>query len=65
MINDVDIQNYKCFERLTINGCRRINVIVGDNGSGKTSLLEAMFLALGGTTELVIRFRQNRGLDQA
>jgi ABC-type lipoprotein export system ATPase subunit len=63
MINDVQILNYKCFERLTISGCRRLNVIVGDNGSGKTSLLEAMFLALGSTSELILRFRQLRGLE--
>lgn len=63
MINEIDIRNYKCFENLQISNCRRVNVIVGDNGAGKTALLEAIFLALGSTSEMVIRFRQFRGLD--
>lgn len=64
MIRKVEIRHFKCFERLTVEGCRRINVIVGDNGIGKTALLEAIFFALGGTTELMNRFRAIRGFDQ-
>jgi ABC-type Mn2+/Zn2+ transport system ATPase subunit len=63
MINKIDIRNYKCFEHLKIEDCRRVNVIVGDNGSGKTALLEAIFMALGSSSEMVLRFRQMRGLD--
>jgi predicted ATPase len=65
MIDDVDIHGFRCFEHLTLEGCRRFNVVVGDNGSGKTALLEAVFLALGSSSELVIRYRQMRGLDGA
>jgi AAA15 family ATPase/GTPase len=46
MIHSIDIRNFRCFERLEIGNCRRINLLVGDNGSGKTALLEAIFLAL-------------------
>ena len=63
MITSVEIENFRCFERAKLEGCNRINVIVGDNGAGKTSLLEAMFFALGVTPELGVRFRQQRGLD--
>jgi energy-coupling factor transporter ATP-binding protein EcfA2 len=42
-----------------------LNVIVGDNGSGKTSLLEAIFLALCSTTQIALRYRQERGLEGA
>jgi predicted ATPase len=63
MIRTVDIRRFRCFERLRIEDCARINVIVGDNGVGKTSLLEALFLALGSSAEIGIRFRQQRGLD--
>jgi ABC-type branched-subunit amino acid transport system ATPase component len=63
MINEIEVQNFKCFDRLKINNCRRINIIVGDNGSGKTALLEGIFLALGSTTDMAVRFRQQRGLD--
>ena len=61
MINEIDIQNFKCFERLRINDCRRVNIFVGDNGSGKTTILEAIFLALGSSTELSARYRAQRG----
>src|ERR1700732_1882461 len=63
VINEIDIRNYKCFKHLNIKDCRRINVIVGDNGARKQSLLEAICLALGATSEMVLRFRQFRGLD--
>jgi hypothetical protein len=63
MIHRVEIDNFRCFEELHIEGCRRINVIVGDNGAGKTSLLEAIFLCLASGPELAVRYRQQRGLD--
>jgi GNAT superfamily N-acetyltransferase len=44
--------NFRCFADLNIADCRRVNVIVGDNGSGKTSLLEALFFALASSSEL-------------
>lgn len=62
MIGEVRIQNFRLFESLTIPDCRRVNVVVGDNGAGKTALLEAIFLALGSSTELGVRYRQFRGL---
>jgi len=65
MINEIDIRNYKCFEHLKIRDCRRINILVGDNGAGKTSFLEAIWLALAGNAQSVIRNRQYRGLDGA
>lgn len=63
MIRSVDIQNFKCFKHLKLNDVRRLNVIVGDNGSGKTALLESIFFPLGTTTGLAARYRQQRGLD--
>lgn len=63
MINSVSIRNFRCFSGLNIEGCRRVNIVVGDNATGKTALLEGMFLALGGSPQLGLRFRQQRGLD--
>ena len=63
MINSIEIKNFKCFEHLKIDKCRRINLIVGENGSGKTALLEAIFLALGSSPSIMLRYRQQRGLE--
>jgi energy-coupling factor transporter ATP-binding protein EcfA2 len=65
MIRSIEVRHFRCFDHLKIADSRRINVIVGDNGSGKTALLEALFLALGTTTELALRYRQQRGLGVA
>jgi putative ATP-dependent endonuclease of the OLD family len=50
-INKVIIENFKCFEStfsLTLN--KNLNIIVGDNEAGKSSILEAIHLALSGWT---------------
>jgi hypothetical protein len=44
MINEIKISNYRCYKNLTIKDLGRINIIVGENGSGKTALLEALML---------------------
>ena len=63
MIRSISISNFRCYKQLQVENCGRLNVIVGDNGTGKTSLLEAIFLALGGGTEIAVRLRTLRGLD--
>jgi AAA15 family ATPase/GTPase len=44
MIKDIEINNFRCFERLKVFGCKRINLISGKNNVGKTALLEAIFI---------------------
>ena len=63
MIRTISVENFRCYRSLKIDKCERLNVIVGDNGSGKTALLEAMFLALAASTEVAVRLRQQRGMD--
>ena len=46
MIQKITIKNFKVFDFIEIEGFSRINVFVGANDSGKTSLLEAIFLSL-------------------
>ena len=44
MLEKLHIRNYRIFRELKIDQLRRINLIAGRNNSGKTSLLEAIFL---------------------
>lgn len=44
MIESISITNYRSFSKLTVPNVARVNLIVGTNNSGKTSLLEAMYL---------------------
>lgn len=42
MLKDIHIQNYRGIKNLKIKDFKRINLLVGDNNSGKTSVLEAV-----------------------
>lgn len=44
MIRSLHIEGYRCFESFDMEGLGRINLLVGDNNSGKTSVLEALHL---------------------
>jgi hypothetical protein len=48
MYSELDVRNFRGISRLEVHGLSRINVIVGRNNSGKSSLLEAIFLLGGG-----------------
>lgn len=48
MLKSLRIRNYRVFKDLKVDGLYRINLIAGKNNSGKTSLLEAIFLLCGG-----------------
>jgi putative ATP-dependent endonuclease of OLD family len=48
-ISKVIIRNYKCFYgRFSLNFTEGVNVLVGDNETGKSTILEAVNLALSG-----------------
>ncbi len=51
MLRDVTIKNYRCFEDFTIDGLSQVNLIVGSNQVGKTSLLEAIYLLVMNESE--------------
>jgi len=48
IIRKVKIENYKCFKEFSIELDEGINILVGDNESGKSTILEAIHLALTG-----------------
>jgi AAA15 family ATPase/GTPase len=66
LIRDLTIKGYRCFEDFSMNGLTRVNLLVGNNNSGKTSFLEAVYLLVNqpsmGTVQTTIReIFENRG----
>lgn len=51
MLRDLTILNYRCFEDFQIDGLEQVNLFVGNNNSGKTSLLEAIYLLVNKNKE--------------
>ena len=47
-LEKVHIQNYKVIEDLNITFKPGVNLLIGDYGAGKTSVLEGIAVALGG-----------------
>jgi ABC-type lipoprotein export system ATPase subunit len=64
MITRFQAHNFRCFENLTLEGLRRFNFILGESGSGKSALLEALFLLSGASPELHFRLRRWRGFAE-
>lgn len=62
MLNDLTVQNYRCFKDLHIKDFARVNLLVGMNNSGKTSLLEAIYLLVNqdDINRSLIELLQNR-----
>ena len=46
-IKSLQLNNFRCFEKLKINFERTYTVLIGINGAGKSSILDAMSIALG------------------
>ena len=56
-IEQLHIQNFKCFEDQILDLDPRFTLLVGDNGAGKTTVLDALAVAAGGLA------RQSAGFD--
>jgi len=63
MYQSFTARNFKCFNRITLENLGRINLIAGMNDTGKTALLEALFIHSGMNPELVIRISVFRGVN--
>ena len=48
IIKNVQLRNFRCHEEFNLDCDRATTLIIGENGSGKTSVLEAIYLALRG-----------------
>lgn len=47
LINSLSIKNFRCFEELTVSLNERYTILVGSNGSGKSTILDAVAISLG------------------
>lgn len=47
-IDKLRIKNFRCFEHLEMQLHQRCNVLIGINGAGKSTILDALAVALGG-----------------
>lgn len=62
-ILSIQIENFRGFEKFELSDFKDINLIVGKNNSGKTSILEALFLSIGvSNPNLVLSIDSFRGL---
>jgi AAA15 family ATPase/GTPase len=64
MIESLSINNFRGFREVRLENLARVNVLVGDNGSGKTALLESLFMAGGIGPEIYLRTRAWRGIGE-
>ena len=56
MMTTLRIHDFRCFRKLTVEGLTRVSLLVGANNAGKTSVLEAAELILGGTSPAALLF---------
>lgn len=58
------VKNFRCFKDLQINDLGRVNLIAGKNNTGKTALLEAMYLHTRPLEpKTLLSLQQSRDLD--
>lgn len=62
MLRDITIENYRLFEKFQLEGLTQVNLLVGTNNSGKSSLLEAIYLLVNHEDPTVLlNVLDNRG----
>lgn len=54
-VNSIKVQNFRCFESMTVNFDSRLTVLVGKNGAGKSTVLDAVTIALGALSSELVR----------
>jgi len=56
MLTKIRFQNFRGFQDLSISPLKRVNLLIGSNGSGKTCVLEGLYLLLANSVEEVAEF---------
>ena len=64
MYKSFRVKNFRCFKDLQINDLGRVNLIAGKNNTGKTALMEAMYVHTKPLSPWVLfDLQKTRGLD--
>jgi AAA15 family ATPase/GTPase len=62
MLKSLKIENFRCFQTFELQKLGRVNLLVGNNNSGKTSILEAIqLLSSKGNLKLLTELLDRRG----
>ena len=62
MLKVLNLRRYRGFESYRLTDLARVNLVVGENNSGKTSILEAVELLLsGGSVSAMVKSAERRG----
>ena len=62
VISKIYVENFMCHKKLTVELCRNINFIYGQNGSGKSAILAAIQVCLGAGARRTNRARNLKGM---
>mmetsp|Transcript_12762 Transcript_12762/g.27023 ORF Transcript_12762/g.27023 Transcript_12762/m.27023 type:complete len:1315 (-) Transcript_12762:148-4092(-) len=62
VIRRVYVENFMCHRKLTVDLCRNVNFIYGQNGSGKSAILAAVQICLGAGAKRTHRARNLKEL---
>lgn len=62
VIKKVYVENFMCHRKLTVDLCRNVNFIYGQNGSGKSAVLAAIQICLGAGARRTHRARSLKEL---
>ena len=65
MYRKFHVKNFRCFEDLQINDLGRVNLIAGMNNTGKTALMEAMYIHSGNRDSKTLLRMDRRGSYRA
>jgi AAA15 family ATPase/GTPase len=63
MLTSVHLKNFRAFKDTTVGPLKRVNLIVGQNNTGKTGLLEALVLLLAQNAAALPQFFRSVGGD--
>ncbi|KAJ1951344.1 Structural maintenance of chromosomes protein 6, partial [Linderina macrospora] len=61
IVESVELVDFMCHEHVKVNLCPKVNFITGQNGSGKSAILTALIIALGGKATMTNRASSLKG----